>query len=287
MEIIIDSDTTLLDTLSLNFKQTSKNKLRKMLTEGRISVNGKIEHKAKRELINGDIVKILDKSTSKELTPPPKQKTKNLDIIFEDEDILIVEKPAGLLSVSTNKMESDTLHSRCVDYVKSKHHYNWCFIVHRLDRETSGIMVFALSKQNKEYLQEQFAERSVYRIYFALVEGKLPQKSGTQIEWLFEDKNLRVKKVKANTKSSKEAITHWEVIRENSATSLVRILIDTGRRHQIRMAMKSLGTPVVGDDLHGAQTDPMGRICLHASSLEFLHPQTDEPVRFETKVPFN
>ena len=287
MEIIIDSDTTLLDTLSLNFKQTSKNKLRKMLTEGRISVNGKIEHKAKRELINGDIVKILDKLTSKELTPPPKQKAKNLDIIFEDEDILIVEKPAGLLSVATNKMESDTLHSRCVDYVKSKYHSNWCFIVHRLDRETSGIMVFALSKQNKEYLQEQFAERSVYRIYFALVEGKLPQKSGTQIEWLFEDKNLRVKKVKANTKSSKEAITHWEVIRENSATSLVRILIDTGRRHQIRMAMKSLGTPVVGDDLHGAQTDPMGRICLHASSLEFLHPQTDEPVRFETKVPFN
>ena len=287
MEIIIDSDTTLLDTLSINFKETSKNKLRKMLTEGRISVNGKIEHKAKRELINGDIVKILDKSTSKELTPPPKQKTKNLDIIFEDEDILIVEKPAGLLSVATNKMESDTLHSRCVDYVKSKHHYNWCFIVHRLDRETSGIMVFALSKQNKEYLQQQFAERSVYRIYFALVEGKLPKKSGTQIEWLFEDKNLRVKKVKANTKSSKEAITHWEVIRENSATSLVRILIDTGRRHQIRMAMKSLGTPVVGDDLHGAQTDPMGRICLHASSLEFLHPQTDEPVRFETKVPFN
>jgi len=287
VEITIDGDTTLLDTLSINFKQTSKNKLRKMLTEGRISVNGKIEHKAKRELINGDIVKILDKLTSKELTPPPKQKAKNLDIIFEDEDILIVEKPAGLLSVATNKMESDTLHSRCVDYVKSKHHSNWCFIVHRLDRETSGIMVFALSKQNKEYLQEQFAERSVYRIYFALVEGKLPQKSGTQIEWLFEDKNLRVKKVKANSKSSKEAITHWEVIRENSTTSLVRILIDTGRRHQIRMAMKSLGTPVVGDDLHGAQTDPMGRICLHASSLEFLHPQTDEPVRFETKVPFN
>lgn len=287
MEIIIDSDTTLLDTLSINFKETSKNKLRKMLTEGRISVNGKIEHKAKRELINGDLVKILDKLTSKELTPPPKQKAKNLDIIFEDEDILIVEKPAGLLSVATNKMESDTLHSRCVDYIKSKYQSNWCFIVHRLDRETSGIMVFALSKQNKEYLQEQFAERSVYRIYFALVEGKLPQKSGTQIEWLFEDKNLRVKKVKANTKSSKEAITHWEVIRENSETSLVRILIDTGRRHQIRMAMKSLGTPVVGDDLHGAQTDPMGRICLHASSLEFLHPQTDEPVRFETKVPFN
>ena len=287
MEITISKDTILLDELSIQFTQTSKNKLRKMLTEGRISVNDKIEHKAKRELNKGDIIKILDKTTSKEITPPPQHKVKNLEIVFEDEDILVVEKPAGLLSVATNKMESDTLHSRCVDYVKTKNQSKWCYIVHRLDRETSGIMVLALSKHNKEYLQQQFSERSVYRIYFALVEGMLPKKSGTEIEWLLEDKNLRVKKVKPNTKSSKEAITHWEAIRENQSTSLVRVLIDTGRRHQIRMAMKSLGNPVVGDELHGAETDPMGRICLHASSLEFLHPQTDEPVRFETKVPFN
>ena len=287
MEISIDKESILLDELALQFKNTSKNKLRKMLTEGRISVNGKIEHRAKRELIKGDLVKILDKATSKEITPPPQQKITNLEIIFEDDDILVVEKPAGLLSVATNKMESDTLHSRCLDYIRTKHHSNWCYIVHRLDRETSGIMIFALSKQNKEYLQEQFAERSIYRTYFALVEGKLPRKHGTEIEWLLEDKNLRVKKVKPNTKSSKEAITHWEVVKENQSTSLVRVAIDTGRRHQIRMAMKSLGSPVVGDDLHGAKTDPMGRVCLHASSLEFLHPQTDEPVRFETRVPFN
>ena len=287
MEISIDEESILLDELALQFKNTSKNKLRKMLTEGRISVNGKIEHRAKRELIKGDLVKILDKATSKEITPPPQQKITNLEIIFEDDDILVVEKPAGLLSVATNKMESDTLHSRCLDYIKTKHHSNWCYIVHRLDRETSGIMIFALSKQNKEYLQEQFAERSIYRTYFALVEGKLLRKHGTEIEWLLEDKNLRVKKVKPNTKSSKEAITHWEVVKENQSTSLVRIAIDTGRRHQIRMAMKSLGSPVVGDHLHGAKTDPMGRVCLHASSLEFLHPQTDEPVRFETRVPFN
>ena len=287
MEISIDEESILLDELALQFKNTSKNKLRKMLTEGRISVNGKIEHRAKRELIKGDLVKILDKATSKEITPPPQQKITNLEIIFEDDDILVVEKPAGLLSVATNKMESDTLHSRCLDYIRTKHHSNWCYIVHRLDRETSGIMIFALSKQNIEYLQEQFAERSIYRTYFALVEGKLPRKHGTEIEWLLEDKNLRVKKVKPNTKSSKEAITHWEVVKENQSTSLVRIAIDTGRRHQIRMAMKSLGSPVVGDHLHGAQTDPMGRVCLHASSLEFLHPQTDEPVRFETRVPFN
>lgn len=287
MKIKIESEQNLIEILSASFPNSSKNKIRKMLTEGRISVNGEIEHKAKKQLKKSDEVEILDKTTSREITPPPKQKPNNLNIIFEDDDILVVEKPAGLLSVATNKMEPDTLHSRCVDYVKSKDPSNWCFIVHRLDRETSGIMLLAFSKHSKEYLQEQFAERSVYRTYYALVEGNLPAKTGTEIEWLLEDKNLRVKKVSPKTKTAKEAITHWEVMKENQETSLIRIMIDTGRRHQIRMAMKSLDAPVVGDSLHGAQTDPLGRICLHASSLEFLHPSTDEPVRFETKVPFD
>ena len=287
MKITIESEQSLIEVLSKSFPNSSKNKIRKMLTEGRISINGEIEHKAKRPLKESDIVEILDKTISRELTPPPKQKLTNLNIIFEDEDILLVEKPAGLLSIATNKMEPDTLHSRCVDYVKSKNPSNWCFIVHRLDRETSGIMLLAYSKNSKEYLQEQFAERTVYRTYHALVEGQLPSKRGTEVEWLLEDKNLRVKKVNPKTKMSKEAITHWEVMKENHETSLVRIMIDTGRRHQIRMAMRSLETPVVGDFLHGAETDPLGRICLHASSLEFLHPITDEPVRFETRVPFD
>lgn len=287
MKIIIESEQSLIEVLSKSFPNSSKNKIRKMLTEGRISINGEIEHKAKRPLKESDVVEILDKTISRELTPPPKQKLTNLNIIFEDEDILLVEKPAGLLSIATNKMEPDTLHSRCVDYVKSKDPSNWCFIVHRLDRETSGIMLLAYSKNSKEYLQEQFAERTVYRTYHALVEGQLPSKRGTEVEWLLEDKNLRVKKVNPKTKMSKQAITHWEVMKENHETSLVRIMIDTGRRHQIRMAMKSLETPVVGDFLHGAETDPLGRICLHASSLEFLHPITDEPVRFETRVPFD
>ncbi|MBL6891352.1 MAG: RluA family pseudouridine synthase [Candidatus Poseidoniaceae archaeon] len=287
MKITIESEQSLIEVLSKSFPNSSKNKIRKMLTEGRISINGEIEHKAKRPLKESDVVEILDKTISRELTPPPKQKLTNLNIIFEDEDILLVEKPAGLLSIATNKMEPDTLHSRCVDYVKSKDPSNWCFIVHRLDRETSGIMLLAYSKNSKEYLQEQFAERTVYRTYHALVEGQLPSKRGTEVEWLLEDKNLRVKKVNPKTKMSKQAITHWEVMKENHETSLVRIMIDTGRRHQIRMAMKSLETPVVGDFLHGAETDPLGRICLHASSLEFLHPITDEPVRFETRVPFD
>ena len=286
MKITIDSEQNLIEAIATSFPNSSKNKLRKMLTEGRITVNGEIEHKAKRIVIKSDIIEVLDKSVSKELTPPPVHKPKNLNIIFEDEDILLVEKPAGLLSVATNKMEDDTLHSRCVDYVKSKDPKNWCFIVHRLDRETSGIMLLALSKQNKEYLQEQFANRDVHRVYHALVEGKPDNESGTIREWLLEDKFLKVKSVKKNHPKAKEAITHYNVVDFDEFASLVQLTIETGRRHQIRVGLANLGCPVVGDEAHGAEGNPIGRIALHASSLEFLHPETDDPVRFEAPIPF-
>jgi 23S rRNA pseudouridine1911/1915/1917 synthase len=272
--------------LSENFPNSSKNKIRKMLTGGRVNVNGKVQHKAKTEINKSDIVEILDISISKENTPPPVKKQTKINIIYEDEFILVVDKPAGLLSIATNKLETDTLHSKCVDYVKTSDPKNWCFIVHRLDKETSGVMVLAHDKDSKEYLQEQFANREVYRIYHALVEGNPGKLNGTEKQWLVEDKNLHVKKVKPSFRGAKEAITHWEVIRENEETSLIKIMIETGRRHQIRMAMKSLKTPVVGDPIHDAETNPYGRICLHASSLEFLHPDTDEPLHFESRIPF-
>ena len=286
MKIEAKGTTNLLELLVDNYPNTSKNKIRKMLTEGRVTLNGEVEHKAKKSIQKSDIITILDKSVSKENTPAPIKKQTNLKIIFEDDSILVVDKPAGLLSVATNRLEADTLHSRCVDYVKSTDDKNWCYIVHRLDRETSGVMVLAHDKNSKEYLQNQFAQREVYRTYHALVEGRLSKKNGTENQWLVEDKNLHVKKVKPSFKGSKEAITHWEVIGDNEDNSLIRIQIETGRRHQIRMAMKSLGAPVVGDALHNAETDIYGRICLHASSLEFLHPSSDEPVRFESKIPF-
>ncbi len=259
-----------------------------MLTEGRILVDNTPEHKAKKELLQGSEIEVLSRVRALETTPAPisKQKKSNLKIIWEDEAILVVEKPAGLLSIATDKLERDTLHARCVDYIRREDEKNWCFIVHRLDKDTSGIMVFALHQRHKEYLQGQFAEREVHRTYHALVEGRPKQMQGTAREWLVEDKNLFVKRVKSTFHGSKEAITHWQVADTDNHTSLIQISIETGRRHQIRMAMRSLGCPVVGDELHGAESNAFSRVCLHASSLEFLHPESDEPVRFESKIPF-
>ena len=288
MQYNSDEENNLLDVLVKLFPQSSKSTLRKMLTSGRVIVDGKVCNRAKHEVVVGTNIEILDKVKAAEESPSPRSQYSGpkIDIIFEDEAILVVIKPEGMLSIATNKLETDTLHSRCVDYVQFSGERNWCHIVHRLDRDTSGVMVFAKNKQHKETLQQQFAERSVHRTYHALVEGRPEKDSGTVSAWLVEDKHLHVRKVSSTYQGAKKAITHWDVEDSDDHVSLIHITIDTGKRHQIRMAMKDLGCPVVGDELHESSANPLNRVCLHATALEFLHPQSDDPVRFASKVPF-
>ena len=286
MEIDVNEDATLLDVLKIQYPKSSATKLRKMLTQGRVTVNDEVEHRARETVAKGSKVVVLDRPAAFDKTPPPTVKNPvDLDVIFEDEDLLVVNKPAHLLSVATDRLEVDTLHSRGVDYLRFSNAKAWCFIVHRLDKETSGVMVLAKNKSAKEYLQEQFGDRQVHRLYLALVEGAANVKQGTVSTWLMEDKFLNVKAVNSKHPKGKEAISHYQILKENEDNSLVEVEIETGRRHQIRMAMQYLSTPVVGDELHGAETDPYHRVCLHAHSLEFLHPSTDDPVRFEATPP--
>lgn len=286
MEIDVNEDATLLDVLKIQYPKSSATKLRKMLTQGRVTVNDEVEHRARETVAKGSKVVVLDRPAAFDKTPPPTVKNPvDLDVIFEDEDLLVVNKPAHLLSVATDRLEVDTLHSRGVDYLRFSNPKAWCFIVHRLDKETSGVMVLAKNKSAKEYLQEQFGDRQVHRLYLALVEGAANVKQGTVSTWLMEDKFLNVKAVNSKHPKGKEAISHYQILKENEDNSLVEVEIETGRRHQIRMAMQYLSIPVVGDELHGAETDPYHRVCLHAHSLEFLHPSTDDPVRFEATPP--
>ena len=284
----VEQETELIEALALIFPNSKRNTLRKMLTSGRVMVDGKIIHKAKHLVNPGATITISDKQTAavNSPAPAPKKQHPRIKILFEDEHIIVVNKQAGLLSVATDKMEPDTLHSRVVDYLKSENERSWAFIVHRLDRETSGVMIFAKHKWHKEYLQEQFANREVHRIYHALVEGKPKKTSGTIQEWLLEDKFLKVKAVKKKHPRAKEAITHYNVEDNDDYASLIQLTIETGRRHQIRVGLANLGCPVVGDEAHGAEGNPIGRIALHATSLEFLHPENDDPVRFEAPIPF-
>ncbi|OUV38900.1 MAG: hypothetical protein CMA18_004490 [Methanobacteriota archaeon] len=278
----VNEEATLLDILKSMQPQASTNVLRKMLTNERITVDEETIHRAKQIITKGQIVEILPKpKISVQEEREQQAKTHNLDILFEDETILVVNKPAGLLSVATDRLEQDTLHNRCVEYCRSQKKNGWCYIVHRLDKATSGIMVFAKSEHVKRELQDQFAQQLVHRHYVALVEGQSP--SGRADHNLIEDKNLRVYVSDKKTKTSKRAVTTWDIIAQGEHETLLSVVIQTGRRHQIRVAMAENGTPVVGDKMHGAVTNLHGRICLHAVALEFLHPSNDDPVRFESE----
>ena len=278
----VNEEATLLDILKSMQPQASTNVLRKMLTNERITVDEETIHRAKQIITKGQTVEILPKpKISVQEEREQQAKTHNLDILFEDEAILVVNKPAGLLSVATDRLEQATLHNRCVEYCRSQKKNGWCYIVHRLDKATSGIMVFAKSEHVKRELQDQFAQQLVHRHYVALVEGQSP--SGRAVHNLIEHKNLRVYVSDRKTKTSKRAVTTWDIIAQGEHETLLSVVIETGRRHQIRVAMAENGTPVVGDKIHGAVTNLHGRICLHAVALEFLHPSNDDPVRFESE----
>jgi 23S rRNA pseudouridine1911/1915/1917 synthase len=286
MKETVSTASDLLAVLRSMFPQSSSTTLRKMLTQGRVVVNGEVVHRAKSEVVAGDTVEVLERQRAEERTPPPTiGPAVDLDVLYEDDALLVVNKPHRLLSVATDRLEMDTLHSRCVDYLKHQNKDAWCYIVHRLDKDTSGVMVLAKHPTAKRELQQQFHDREVHRTYLAVVEGAPRPPLGTIRTWLMEDKHLNVKAVNKNHPQGKEAISHYHVVKSNETSSLVEVSIETGRRHQIRMAMQHLGTPVVGDERHGASTDPHQRIMLHASSLEFLHPENDDPVRFEASLP--
>ena len=277
IDYTISEEGNLLSTIVLIHPTASKNSLRKMIDSGRVLLDDEICRVAKSPVMQGQKITILPKKDG----DPPRQLKRNLakdpDILYEDQQIIVVSKPVGLLSVSTDSgNEKDTMHSRVFEWVKGKEKGR-IFIVHRLDRETSGCMLFAKDIDTKEMLQEQFFNRSVERKYHAVLEGVLQEKSGTCIDWIQQSKDLRVRIVSsANSKDSKEAITHWEIEEIVENRTLVCLSIETGRRAQIRLQMSALGAPVSGDTMYGKGRNSASRLCLHASSLRFIHPNGDE-----------
>jgi 23S rRNA pseudouridine1911/1915/1917 synthase len=208
-----------------------------------------------------------------------------VSVLYEDEHIIAVNKPTGLLSIASDKMEEDTLHTRVLNYLRSNDSKAWGYIIHRLDRETSGIIIFAKSEQAKESVQTQFAEHQVRRYYTAIVEGEPSEDNGTAKHYLQEDKNLRVWVVEPGSRGAKEAVTHWYVLERNGATSRIELDIETGRRHQIRVQMAEMGHPLVGDRRHESVFDPLGRLCLHATTLQFKHPISGKKLNLDSATP--
>lgn len=216
--------------------------------------------------------------------PPEPKRYRGLTILFEDDHLLVIEKAAGLLSIATPKEKFNNAYATLSDHVKQQDPRNRIFVVHRLDRDTSGLMLFAKSEKVQGLLQETWQATVQERTYLAVVEGTVRQRRGTIESYLHESKALVVYSDQ-NPYRGQHAVTHYEVLNTAREFSLLKMNLETGRKNQIRVHLQDLGHPIVGDEKYGATTDPLGRLGLHAWVLAFVHPVTGRAMRFETPVP--
>lgn len=206
---------------------------------------------------------------------------KKLDILYEDKFLIIVNKPSNLLTISTAKEKVRTLYSYVYDYLKQKHKSNKVFIVHRLDKDTSGIVVFAKDEKTKFYLQDNWDKFK--RGYVAVVNGKVKNKSGVIKSYLQETKTHLTYTVKDT--NGKLAITEYEKVLENKNYTMLSLNLKTGRKNQIRVQLSDMGNPIVGDKKYGLKKDPIRRMALHANYIEFVHPKTKEKITIDIDIP--
>jgi 23S rRNA pseudouridine1911/1915/1917 synthase len=201
------------------------------------------------------------------LGAPPAVFPAALRLIHEDHDLLVVDKPAGLLTIATERERHRTAYRMLADYVAAQPGRRRLFIVHRLDRETSGLLVFAKSPAAKRALQAQFEARTVERVYMAVVEGRVAASAGTLRARVAEDpRSLRVR----TARHGRDAITRYRVVERRHESTVLELTLETGRRGQIRAQLAALGHPIVGDAAFGSRRNPVGRMCLHATRLGIL-----------------
>ena len=278
-EYIVKEDIELLPFLLQTLNNQSRNSVKSILTRGQVSVDGKVITKHNHPLISGTKISIQgNQSAMKE------RALVGLEIIHEDEDILVVEKEAGMLSMATDNGQEVTVYSQLRHYVRQSNPQNRVFIVHRLDRDTSGVMLFAKNEKTKQYLQENWKNVVIERMYTALVEGEVKKEKGTITSWLTESKTFKIHSCPFDN-GGKKAITHYKKIRSNRNYSLLEVNLETGRKNQIRVHMEEIGHPIVGDKKYGASSNPLKRLGLHATSLIFVHPTTKKRMKFTSKVP--
>ena len=216
--------------------------------------------------------------------PPKKYQPRGLSILHEDRDILVVDKASGLLTVGTERIRENTAYYLLNDYVrkgnpKSRHRV---FIVHRLDRDTSGVIVFAKSEEAKRYLQSEWQE--FQKTYYAVVHGTLPEKEGLITSYLAENSAHKMYSV-SDPRKGKLAKTKYRVLEESAAYSLLEIELLTGRKNQIRVHLSDKGCPVVGDKKYGKREKGIKRLMLHSASLTLMHPHSKETMAFAAKLP--
>jgi len=256
----------------------SRNRAKALISNRVVLVNNVITTHPLAELKPGDVVQ-LDRSKHKKSFH-----CKELDIVFEDPYLFVIDKHPGLLSMSNNSRQQ-TVQTVLNRYLEKGGGRNTSHLVHRLDRDTSGLMVYAKDVQTQQSLINSWQQLVTDRRYLALVKGEFEQTRGRVQSWLTEDKKFITHSSPVDN-GGKYAVTHYNVLASSNGYSLVECELETGRKNQIRVHMADLGHPVVGDRKYGSDEDPMRRLGLHAYMLCFTHPVTGKHMRFETPVPF-
>ena len=268
----------------------TRTSVKQLLSQRRVTVNAGIQTRHDTPVKPGDMVQINQGRGNVELRHP------KLRVIYEDNALIVVEKKNGLLTVPYNPKSSEmTAYSILKDYVRKQSKSNTIHVVHRLDRETSGVLVFAKSPELQEYMRTYWKQLVSKRSYVALVEGHLDKTEGTITSWLTEDNQTAMVYSSDKDNGGQKAITNYKVLKATTIgegdqemnISLVELNLETGRTNQIRVHMQSIGHPIIGDRKygHGNEYSPIDRLCLHARTVEFIHPMTEKKVRFEAPLP--
>ena len=285
----VSEGAQLMDFLIAKMGGMARSSVKQLLGQRRVKVGNAIQTRHDFMLKEGDVVTVSSGRGNSQLTHP------KLRIVYEDDDLIVVNKQPGLLTVSATPGSSETTaYSILRAYVKKQNARAGIYVVHRLDRETSGLLVFARSEELQHYMRQYWRELVTERTYIALAEGILEPREGRITTWLTEDKRNAVVYSSPVDDGGDIAITNYKVLRtakgeglEAKGYSLVELHLETGRTNQIRVHLASKGCPVVGDRKygHGNEYSPIDRLCLHAKVLAFIHPVTEKTVRFESQVP--
>lgn len=275
---IVEKDSLLLPFLFEVFSNKSKTTVKSYLSNRQIYVNNVMTTQFNVELQSGDQV-----SYSPDMQPE-QFKNPSLKIVFEDDDLIIIDKKNGLLSMATDSERKKTAYYILSEYLKNKERSQRVFIVHRLDRETSGLMIFAKSKEIQHQLQQNWSDIVLERKYVAVVSGEPKDKKGTYSSYLAENAKYYVYSTNDH-EEGELAVTHYEVLKQGAGNSLVELELETGKKNQIRVHMKDMGCSIIGDRKYDGIVSPIGRIALHAKKIRFIHPITQKELSFDTGIP--
>jgi 23S rRNA pseudouridine1911/1915/1917 synthase len=274
----VTAQATLMPFLISTLADRSRDNIKSLLRNRQILVNGEPVTQFNHELKPGDTILVSSNRQTGGLM------ARNMRLVYEDEHLIVIDKNAGILSIASDHEKYLTAYNILSTYVKSQKPSNRIFIVHRLDRDTSGLMMFARSEKVQSLLQRDWKRNVTARTYVALVEGELTEREGVIKSYIYESKALVMHSTR-DPKKGDLAVTRFRLLKSGKEYSLVEITLETGKKNQIRLHMQEKGHSIAGDKKYGAQTSPIGRLGLHASLLAFIHPVTGKEMRFESKVP--